>query len=58
MTTPDLSRWRLAIHGGAGVIDRASLTPAREAEFRAALERIAGAAWARLQAGARAECLR
>ena len=54
MTTPDLSRCRLAIHGGAGVIDRASLTPAREAEFRAALERIAGAAWARLQAGASA----
>ncbi len=54
MTTPDLSRCRLAIHGGAGVIDRASLTPAREAEFRAALERIAAAAWARLQAGASA----
>ena len=54
MTTPDLSRCRLAIHGGAGVIDRASLTPAREAEFRAALERIASAAWARLQAGASA----
>ncbi len=54
MTTPDLSRCRLAIHGGAGVIDRASLTPQREAEFRAALERIAGAAWAKLQAGASA----
>jgi beta-aspartyl-peptidase (threonine type) len=51
LTTPDLSRCRLAIHGGAGVIDRGSLTPAREAEFRAALARIAGAAWARLQAG-------
>lgn len=45
---------RLAIHGGAGVIDRASLTPAREAEFRAALERIATAAWARLMDGASA----
>jgi isoaspartyl peptidase/L-asparaginase-like protein (Ntn-hydrolase superfamily) len=36
------------------VIDRASLSPEREAEFRAALARIAGAAWARLQAGASA----
>ena len=43
---------RLVIHGGAGVIDRRSLTPAREAEFRAALARIAAAAWARLTAGA------
>lgn len=48
------TRCRLAIHGGAGVIDRASLTPQREAEFRAALERIAGAAWAKLKAGASA----
>ncbi len=54
MTEPDLSRCRLAIHGGAGVIDRASLSPEREAEFRAALARIAGAAWARLQSGASA----
>lgn len=51
MPSPDLSRCRLAIHGGAGVIDRRSLSPEREAEFRAALGRIAGAAWARLQAG-------
>ncbi len=43
---------RLVIHGGAGVIDRRSLTPEREAEFRAALARIAAAAWARLIAGA------
>ncbi|MCE7932877.1 MAG: hypothetical protein DYH17_16100, partial [Xanthomonadales bacterium PRO6] len=45
---------RLAIHGGAGVIDRAALTPAREAEFRGALQWIAAAAWARLVAGASA----
>jgi L-asparaginase / beta-aspartyl-peptidase len=45
---------RLAIHGGAGVIDRATLTPARETEFRFALARIVGAAWASLQAGASA----
>jgi beta-aspartyl-peptidase (threonine type) len=45
---------RLVIHGGAGVIDRRSLTPEREAEFRVALARIAAAAWARLTAGATA----
>lgn len=43
---------RLVIHGGAGVIDRRSLTPEREAEFHAALARIATAAWTRLLAGA------
>ena len=32
------SEWRLAIHGGAGVITRDNLTPEREAEYRAALE--------------------
>jgi len=30
--------WRLAIHGGAGVITRGSMTPEREAEFRAGLQ--------------------
>jgi L-asparaginase / beta-aspartyl-peptidase len=49
-----VERCRLAIHGGAGVIDRATLTPARETEFRFALARIAGTAWANLQAGASA----
>lgn len=29
--------WSLAIHGGAGVIDRGSLTPEREQAFRAAM---------------------
>jgi isoaspartyl peptidase/L-asparaginase-like protein (Ntn-hydrolase superfamily) len=43
---------RLAIHGGAGVIDRASLSPEREALYRDALARIARSAWARLIAGA------
>lgn len=47
----DSSNCRLVIHGGAGVIDRRTLSPEREAEFRAALARIARAAWARLQAG-------
>jgi len=31
--------WRLVIHGGAGVIERARLTPEQDAEIRAALDR-------------------
>ena len=49
-----MSRCRLVIHGGAGVIDRASLTAEREAEFRRALNAIAADAYARLQTGATA----
>jgi beta-aspartyl-peptidase (threonine type) len=39
-------RWSLAIHGGAGVIERAGLTPQQDAAYRAALNRAleAGAA--------------
>jgi isoaspartyl peptidase/L-asparaginase-like protein (Ntn-hydrolase superfamily) len=50
----DLSRCRMAIHGGAGVIDRASLDGEREAAFRAALEGIASRAWLSLKQGASA----
>ncbi len=42
----------IAIHGGAGVIDRASLTKEREAAIRADLERAVRAGYARLTAGA------
>jgi beta-aspartyl-peptidase (threonine type) len=31
------SKWTLAIHGGAGVIERGDLTPAKEAAYRASL---------------------
>jgi beta-aspartyl-peptidase (threonine type) len=31
-------RWSFAIHGGAGVIERDSLTPSQDAEYRAALK--------------------
>ena len=31
--------WRLVIHGGAGVIERAGLTPEKDREIRAALDR-------------------
>src|SRR5687767_3097789 len=35
--SPVPAKWALAIHGGAGVIERASMTREREAEYRTAL---------------------
>jgi len=35
---PPAPEWRLAIHGGAGVITRGSMTPEQEAEFTAGLQ--------------------
>lgn len=35
----DTPRWSLAIHGGAGVIERADLSPEQDAAYRAALNR-------------------
>ncbi len=32
-------RWSIVVHGGAGVIERASLTPELEAQYRAAMHR-------------------
>lgn len=32
-------RWSIVVHGGAGVIERASLTPELEAQYRAAMQR-------------------
>lgn len=32
-------RWSIVVHGGAGVIERANLTPELEAQYRAALQR-------------------
>ncbi|MFC7377157.1 isoaspartyl peptidase/L-asparaginase family protein [Brevundimonas sp. GCM10030266] len=37
--TIETPRWSLAIHGGAGVIERDSLTPEQDAAYRAALHR-------------------
>jgi L-asparaginase/beta-aspartyl-peptidase (threonine type) len=45
---------RLAIHGGAGVIDRDQIGSDREQLYRQALARIAASAWQRLVAGASA----
>lgn len=36
-TAPEPPRWSIVIHGGAGVIERANLTPEMEARYRAAL---------------------
>jgi beta-aspartyl-peptidase (threonine type) len=36
---PPAPRWSIVVHGGAGVIERASLTPEMEAQYRAAMRR-------------------
>lgn len=45
------ARWAIAIHGGAGVIERAQLKPEQEAAYRASLERIVRAGGEVLAAG-------
>ena len=47
----DAPRWSFAIHGGAGVIERASLTPEQDAAYRAALHRALETGSAVLAAG-------
>ena len=37
VTTPADAKWALVIHGGAGVMERAAMTPAKDADYRAAL---------------------
>ncbi|MDQ1155245.1 isoaspartyl peptidase/L-asparaginase family protein [Brevundimonas sp. SORGH_AS_0993] len=44
-------RWSLAIHGGAGVIERPSLTPEQDAAYRAALQGALDAGSAVLKGG-------
>jgi len=36
---PPAPRWSIVVHGGAGVIERANLTPELEAQYRAAMQR-------------------
>jgi beta-aspartyl-peptidase (threonine type) len=50
-TAQDAPRWSFAIHGGAGVIERASLTPEQDAAYRAALHRALEAGSAVLAGG-------
>jgi beta-aspartyl-peptidase (threonine type) len=39
-TAPEpVPRWSIVVHGGAGVIERANLTPEMEAQYRAAMQR-------------------
>lgn len=47
--------WSLAIHGGAGVIDRGDLTPEKEAAYRAGLTEALAAGQAVLDKGGSAE---
>lgn len=47
----EAQRWSLAIHGGAGVIERDSLTPQQDAAYRAALQRALDAGSAVLRSG-------
>jgi len=44
-------RWSIVVHGGAGVIERANLTPALEAEYRAAMQRALNTGGAILENG-------
>ena len=50
-TAQEAPAWSFAIHGGAGVIERDSLTPAQDADYRAALHRALQAGSAVLAAG-------
>lgn len=47
-------RWSIAIHGGAGTMSRAAMTPAKEAEYRAALDHALKAGEAVLASGGNA----
>ena len=50
-TAQETPQWSFAIHGGAGVIERASLTPEQDAAYRAALHRALEAGSAVLTGG-------
>ena len=51
LQSPQSPKLGFMIHGGAGVITRGSLTPAREKEYRAKLEEAVMAGYKALQAG-------
>lgn len=50
-TPPSEGRWAIAIHGGAGVIERAGLSPEQDAAYRAALDKALQAGKAVLESG-------
>ena len=52
MTAPaQAADWKLVIHGGAGVIERSRMTPEKEREIRAGLDRALAAGSAVLERG-------
>jgi beta-aspartyl-peptidase (threonine type) len=51
VTQPPAPRGSIVVHGGAGVIDRANLTPALETQYRAAMQRALTTGGAILQGG-------
>ena len=38
ITKAEAGKWAIVLHGGAGVIERTSMTPERDAAYRAGLE--------------------
>lgn len=51
-TAPEpAQRWSIVVHGGAGVIERANLTPEIEAQYRAAMQRALDTGGAALERG-------
>ncbi|MGE0663894.1 MAG: isoaspartyl peptidase/L-asparaginase family protein [Hyphomonadaceae bacterium] len=48
---PPPPRWSIVVHGGAGVIERANLTPETEAQYRAAMQRALATGSAILERG-------
>jgi len=53
---PAAHHWAIVLHGGAGTIERASMTPAREAAYRASLAQAIEAGAHVLDAVALARC--
>ena len=50
-TTPTQHKWAIVLHGGAGVIERSSMTPEAEKEYRAGIKAALNAAAAVLDNG-------
>lgn len=48
---PPQPRWSIVVHGGAGVIERASMTPELEAQYRAAMNHALATGGAILESG-------
>ena len=63
VTKAPAGKWAIVMHGGAGVIERASMRPETEKEYRAGMDRAiraaaevldgAGRRWMRLRRGSR-----